>query len=61
MAFLQVINLVLIATGLFRFKGNTAFFDFHFMSTFFQSLYYYLIYLNIAFKHIKFENKINMI
>jgi hypothetical protein len=38
--FLQVINLVLIATGLFRFKGNTAFFDFHFMSTFFQSLYY---------------------
>jgi hypothetical protein len=35
--FLQVINLVLIATGLFRFKGNTAF-DFHFMST--QSLYY---------------------
>jgi hypothetical protein len=47
MAFLQVINLVLIATGLFRFKGNTAFFDFHFMSTFFQSLYY----LSHLFKH----------
>jgi hypothetical protein len=62
MAFLQVINLVLIATGLFRFKGNTAFFDFHFMSTFFPITLLFIswFYLNIAFKHIKFENKINM-
>jgi hypothetical protein len=61
--FLQVINLVLIATGLFRFKGNTAFFDFHFMSTFFPITLLFIswFYLNIAFKHIKFENKINMI
>jgi hypothetical protein len=35
---LQVINLVLIATGFFDLKG-TPLFDFHFMSIF-QSLYY---------------------
>jgi len=61
--FLQVINLVLITTGLFRFKGNTVFFDFHFMSTFFPITLLFIsgFYLNIAFKHIKFENKIKVI
>lgn len=61
--FLQIINLVLIATGLFRFKGNTVFFDFHFMSTFFPITLLFIswFYLNIAFKHIKFENKIKML
>jgi hypothetical protein len=39
MAFLQVINLVLIARVYFDLKEHR-FFDFHFMSTFFQSLYY---------------------
>jgi hypothetical protein len=59
--FLQVINLVLIATGLFRFKGTPLFFDFH-LSTFFPITLLLIswFYLNIAFKHIKFENKINM-
>jgi hypothetical protein len=62
MAFLQVINLVLIATGLFRFKG-TPLFLFSFYEHFFPITLLFIswFYLNIAFKHIKFENKINMI
>lgn len=58
--FLQIINLVLIATGLFQFKGNTFFFDYHFMSTFFPITLLFIsgFYLKLANKHFQFEKKL---
>jgi hypothetical protein len=57
---IQIINLIAIASGLFQFKGYTTFTDYHFMSTLFPIIFLLVpfFYLNVAFQHLRFENKL---
>lgn len=59
---IQIINLVAIATGIFQFKGYTTLADYHFMSTLFPIIFLLVpfFYLNVAFQHLRFENKLKL-
>lgn len=59
--FLQIFNLIFIATGVFQFKDNATFFDFHFIPTFFPIIFLFIsgFYLTLAFKHLEFIKKID--
>lgn len=58
--FLQIINLILIAIGIFRFKSAASFFDFNFMPIVFPMtiLCISVFYLNLAYNHLQFNRKI---
>lgn len=57
--FLQIINLVLIAIGVFRFISVASFSDFHFMPIVFPMTIFCvsIFYLNLAYNHLKFNRK----
>ncbi|MES2240862.1 MAG: hypothetical protein V4497_11460 [Bacteroidota bacterium] len=57
--FWQIFNLILIATGVFKFKVNTSIFDFHFIQTIFPItiLCLSIFYLNLAYNHLQFNKK----
>lgn len=59
---IQIINLAAISTGIFEFKGYTTFIDYHFMSTLFPIIFLIVpfFYLNVAFQHLRFENKLKL-
>jgi hypothetical protein len=58
----QIFNLIFIATGCFKFNGNTTFFNFHFMNTFFPItlLFISAFYLTLVFKHLIFIKNIEL-
>lgn len=58
--FLQIINIIFIALGIFQFKNNASFFDFHFMPTLFPIaiLCLSIFYLNLAHNHLQFNKRI---
>jgi predicted permease len=60
--FIQIINLAAIASGLFQFKGYNTFTDYHFMSTLGPIIFLLVpfFYLNVAFQHLRFENKLKL-
>lgn len=59
--FIQVITLIMLATGLFNFRGYSNFSDFHFMSALLPITWLFIsgFYLNVGFQHLRFEKKLS--
>lgn len=59
--FIQVITLIMLATGLFNFRGYSNFSDFHFMSALLPITCLFIsgFYLNVGFQHLRFEKKLS--
>ncbi|MGO4820102.1 MULTISPECIES: hypothetical protein [unclassified Flavobacterium] len=61
--FIQVITLVMLATGIFNFRGYSNFSDFHFMSALLPTTWLFIsgFYLNVGFQHLRFEKKLSKV
>ncbi|NRT14425.1 hypothetical protein HNP99_000765 [Flavobacterium sp. 28A] len=61
--FIQVITLIMLATGIFNLKGYSNFSDFHFMSALLPITWLFIsgFYLNVGFQHLRFEKKVSKV
>ena len=61
--FIQIINLMLVSSGLFNFRGYSNFMDSSFMHSLFPITLLFIsgFYLNVGFQHIRFEKKLSKV